>query len=73
MKSCKPMVVAVLSVALACSLAVKSGCSIGGNFLGLEDYQRDLLVGGLAAAVLLSDGTLGTGENNEPGAGQPCM
>ena len=28
------------------------GC--GGDFLGLEDYQRDLLVGGLAAGLLLT-------------------
>lgn len=71
MKSIKPLGIGLLSLALSCAVALKSGCSIGGDFLGLEDYQRDLLLGGLAAAVLLSDGTLGAGDNTDPGAGQP--
>lgn len=41
-------------------MAVVSGCSINGDFLGLEDYQRDLLVGGLLAAALLNR-PVGTG------------
>ena len=38
------------SLALIVSLLAVPGC--GNGFLGLEDYQRDLLFGGLAAALL---------------------
>ncbi len=49
-----------ISLLLATALLVAPGCSfsINGDFLGLEDYQRDLLfgVGALALNLLLPDG-----------------
>ena len=41
-----------LSLMLGSALVVSPGCAINGEFLGLEDFQRDILIGGLAAAVL---------------------
>ncbi len=45
----------LVSTPLMLCLVFKPGCSIGGNFLGLEDYQRDLLfgLGSLALQLLL--------------------
>lgn len=51
MKSIRAFGKGLLCVALAGALAVPLSC--GDDFLWLEDYQRDLLVGGLAAALLL--------------------
>ena len=46
----------------------KAGCSSNNDFLGLEDYQRDLLFGGLALALLQqADG----GNGGEEPPGQP--
>ncbi|MCH8148745.1 MAG: collagen-like protein [Planctomycetes bacterium] len=59
----------ICCVVLIAGLVIGGGCFGDVGFLGLQDYQRDLLVGGLAAAALLStdgDGTT-TGEP-EPGA-----
>lgn len=53
-----------LCYGLAGLLAVV-GCGLNGDFLGLEDYQRDLLTGGLLAAALLN----GAGDG---GAGAPA-
>ena len=47
------------------SLVFQAGCFGDVGFLGLQDYQRDLLVGGLAAAALLNASDAGT----EPAAG----
>ena len=54
-------------LALGAALTVKLGC--GGDFLGLEDYQRDLLGFGLIA--LLNSQDAGTGDATGDGAGQP--
>ena len=51
--------------ALAVGLIVKIGCDSGVGFLGLQDYQRDLLVGGLLAQSLL-----GGDGSTDPGATQ---
>lgn len=60
----KFIIVGCLALALCLTpIAIWSpGCSIGGDFLGLEDYQRDLLVGGLAVAIL----------SNATGGGVDC-
>ncbi len=42
----------VIAACLTFGLLLKVGCS--GGILGLEDYQRDLLFGGLATALLLN-------------------
>ena len=44
----------VVVILLASGLLFKTGCG-GSDFGWLEDYQRDLLFGGLALAVLLGD------------------
>ena len=68
MKSVRTIGTRVLCLALMGALAIPLGC--GGDFLGLEDYQRDLLgLGGLAAAVLLNQPD-DTGDGGED-AGQP--
>lgn len=45
----------LLCVGLMVGVGLKLGCDSGVGFLGLQDYQRDLLVGGLAAAALLGN------------------
>ena len=40
-----------ISLLLITGLVMKVGCDSGVGFLGLQDYQRDLLLGGLAAAL----------------------
>lgn len=54
-------------------MGIVPGCG-SGDFLGLEDYQRDLLVGGLLAATLLNQPT-GTGiqcwDTNSNGINDP--
>ncbi|MCH8241758.1 MAG: hypothetical protein IH897_03980 [Planctomycetes bacterium] len=61
--------VGVISVLSAGLIAVTS-CDPGVGFLGLQDYQRDLLVGGLLAGVLLGGdtGTEPTATQGVPGA-----
>jgi hypothetical protein len=49
------------------ALLVKAGCG-GAGFLGLEDYQRDLLLGGLAAALLAQQANAAAADD---GAGAP--
>ena len=46
------------------------GCDFGAGFFGLQDYQRDLLVGGLLTGVLLGGdtGTEPTATQGVPGA-----
>ena len=62
---------AVVGVVLVSGLVFKSGCGDPG-FLGLEDYQRDLLIGGLAAAALLNqDQGTGTADGDGEPAPQP--
>ena len=62
---------AVVGIVLVGGLVFKSGCGDPG-FLGLEDYQRDLLIGGLAAAALLSqDQATGTTDGDGEAAPQP--
>ncbi len=58
----------VTIIALAAAVCLKSGC--GSPFLGLEDYQRDLLFGGLATALLLNQGATVAGAT-DAAAGQP--
>ncbi|MFQ5462152.1 MAG: hypothetical protein ACE5E5_05940 [Phycisphaerae bacterium] len=57
--------VAGLAVALAVTISLPLGC--GGGFLGLQDYQRDLLFNGLAVAVLLNRPTDTTPADTTPG------
>ncbi len=65
--------------ALGLCVSMVAGTSCGGGFLGLQDFQRDLLFGGLLGAVLLNqppagDAVAGTpipgpvGEQGVPGA-----
>ena len=42
---------AVVTIGLSFALFLPQGCG-GAGFLGLQDYQRDLIFGGLAAALL---------------------
>jgi len=60
----------VVCVLLAGGLIINVGCPGSVGFLGLQDYQRDLLVGGLAAAALLNNdgGTVDEPEAGAPGA-----
>ena len=60
----------IVSALLVGGLIINVGCPGSVGFLGLQDYQRDLLIGGLAAAALLSDdgGDDGAGGEPEPGA-----
>ena len=53
--------VAIATAGLMCGI----GCDPGAGFLGLQDYQRDLLVGGLLAQSLL-----GGDSSTDPGATQ---
>ena len=53
----------VTSVVLAAVMAVTPGCG-SGDFLGLEDYQRDFLTGGLLAAALLNQAGGGAGDGD---------
>ncbi len=63
------MSVVALCVVLCTAVAVAPwGC--GGDFLGLEDYQRDFLAGGLAAALLLNQQG-DTATAGDAGAGAP--
>ena len=68
-----------ISLLLIAGVVMKVGCNSGVGFLGLQDYQRDLLVGGLAAALLANqanapdDGAAGLsipveGEQGQQGA-----
>ena len=61
--------VGVISLLSAGLIAVTS-CDSGVGFLGLQDYERDLLVGGLLAGVLLGDdsGAEPTPTQGVPGA-----
>ncbi|UCE59038.1 MAG: hypothetical protein JSU63_16535 [Phycisphaerales bacterium] len=69
MKTLKRIGKTCIGVCIITVLVFKAGC-IGDDFLGLEDYQRDLLFGGLATALLL--GQQGAaGDNVDPGAGTP--
>ncbi|MHC5111792.1 MAG: hypothetical protein ACYTHJ_18150, partial [Planctomycetota bacterium] len=45
--------VTALVIAIGMAVSMPAGCG-GGDFLGLEDYQREIIFGGLAAALLLS-------------------
>jgi len=65
MISKKAAATGVLAVMLSSGLVLKTGC--GNPFLGLEDYQRDLLTLGGLAALLLGQPADGT----DDGAGQP--
>ncbi len=49
-------------------LVLQTSC--GSPFLGLQDYQRDLLFGGLATALLLNQGATVAGATDDA-AGQP--
>lgn len=77
MKSFKTTKTKVVSGMLIAALAAVPGCW-GGNALGLEDYQRDLLFGfGSVALGLLAPGTPGpagpAGEQGPPGPpGEPA-
>lgn len=53
---------AVVACLLAAVMAITPGCG-SNDFLGLEDYQRDLLIGGLAAALLMQQGVT-TGDDD---------
>ena len=64
-KSFKKFSKAGVIAALAVGLLVKIGCDSGVGFLGLQDYQRDLLVGGLLVQSLL-----GGDGSTDPGATQ---
>ena len=67
MKSFGRISKSICCVLLIAGLIIGGGCFGDVGFLGLQNYQRDLLVGGLAAAALLSsDGD--TGGEPEPGA-----
>ncbi len=78
MKHKRRLLESVVAVSLTACLLMKVGCS--GGFLRLQDYQRDLIFGGLATALLLNqpapagDGGAGnpipgpTGEQGIPGA-----
>lgn len=56
-----------ISLLLITGLVMKVGCDSGVGFLGLQDYQRDLIVGGLAAALLANQANAPA----DAGAGQP--
>ncbi len=56
----------MIGLVLASGLVFNSGC--GGDFLGLEDYQRDLLIGGLAVGLLLDQQA---DDGGDAGTGQP--
>ncbi len=58
--------VTVLNLIVATGFAMAPGCGTN-PFLSLEDYQRDLLLGGLAAAILQNL----QGQPDDGGAGQP--
>ena len=64
MKSMQTIGTGLICIALTGAMVTPLGC--GGDFLGLEDYQRDLLVGGLAVGLLLDRQADGDGE------GQAC-
>ena len=69
MKSMRTIGTGVVATVLAGALIFKAGCA-GDDFLGLEDYQRDLLLGGLAAAILLGN----QGDDGvEPTPGEPMV
>jgi hypothetical protein len=53
MKSVRVNGIRIVCTLLVAGLALKAGCS-GNDFLGLEDYQRDLLGFGLLASGLLN-------------------
>ncbi len=56
---------AVVGCLLAAVMAIAPGCG-SNDFLGLEDYQRDLLIGGLAAALLMQQGDTTGGDDPAP-------
>ncbi len=62
---------ATLSVMLSLGVALQGGC--GNPFLGLEDYQRDLLFGGILTALLLGQQQQidDIQQDVDNGAGQP--
>ena len=70
MKSSRAIITSVVSLVIVGGMVLKLGCH--NDFLGLEDYQRDLLLGGLLAAVLMHDqgATNGSPATDEP-AGEP--
>ena len=57
-KTVRRRVTKATSVMVAAAMAFQTGC--GGDFLGLEDYQRDFLFGiGSLAIALLGGGQTG--------------
>lgn len=56
-----------LSMLVSAVVVVSPGCAMNGEFLGLEDFQRDILIGGLAAVLLNQLATDGGGD----GSGAP--
>jgi hypothetical protein len=56
---------AVVGVLLVAATAIAPGCG-SNDFLGLEDYQRDLLIGGLAAGLLLQADAVGDDPAPDP-------
>jgi len=61
----------VMCLTLSGSTLMTMSCTSNPGAFFLEDYQRDLLLGGLLAAVLLRPDTSGDGTNTDDGAGQP--
>lgn len=69
MKSWKGWSGRIAVVVVTAGLALKGGCT-GGGFLGLEDYQRDL-IGGLAGLLLLNNQQAPADNTGDQPAAQP--
>jgi len=67
MKSSRHLGIGLVSCLAVAALLIPTGC--GGGFLGLEDYPRDLLFSGLAAAILANRPA--DAGNADVGVGQP--
>lgn len=77
MKMKQKYIATIAAMGLCLSVTLGGACG-GGGFLGLEDFQRDLIVGGLLGGVLLNqpaaEGPAGnpvpgvTGEQGVPGS-----
>ncbi len=69
--SVKPTTLRRTAAVLISSVFVLQGIGCGNPFLGLEDYQRDLLFNGLLFFILQNDNLNGNDNTGEPPAGEP--